>query len=104
MRPEPGWCVVAARGAAGTLKGLGNNGSHSVLDADKALDAGQKWLGAGNKEIVPGVFGSADGLRQLRMTNAHILGSQGRIGSHVHFEALNDAGKVIENLHLPVTP
>jgi hypothetical protein len=96
--------AVAARGAAGTLKGLGNIGSHSVIDAGKALGAGQKWLGAGYKEIAPGVFRSADGLRQFRMTNADILGSHGKIGSHVHFEALNDAGKVIENLHLPVTP
>lgn len=36
------------------------------------------------------------------MTNVNILGTHGKIGSHVHFEALNDLGKVIENLHLPV--
>lgn len=106
-----GGAAVAARGAAaatrattGTLKGLGNIGSHSVVDAGTALGAGQKWLGAGYKEIAPGVFRSADGLRQFRMTNADILGRHGNIGSHVHFEALNDAGKVIENLHLQVTP
>jgi len=95
---------TAARGAAGTLKGLGNIGSHSIIDAGKALGAGQKWLGAGYKEIAPGVFRSADGLRQFRMTNADILGAHGNIGSHVHFEVLNDLGKVIENLHIPVTP
>jgi hypothetical protein len=94
----------AARGAAGTLKGFGSIGSHGVVDAGKALGAGQKWLGAGYKEIALGVFRSADGLRQFRMTNADILGRHGNIGSHVHLEALDDARKVIENLHLPVTP
>jgi hypothetical protein len=59
--------------------------------------------GAGYKEIAPGVFRSADGLRQFRMTDADILGSHGNIGSHVRFEALNEFGQVIENLHLPVT-
>jgi len=83
--------VLPQGGAAGTLKGLGNFGSHSVIDAGKALGAGQKWLGAGYKEIAPGVFRSADGLRQFRMTNADILGAHGNIGSHVHFEALNDS-------------
>lgn len=95
---------AAGRAVAGPLKGLGNIGSHSAMDAGKALGAGQKWLGAGYKEIAPGVFRSADGLRQFRMTKADVLGRHGSIGSHVHFEALNDAGRVIENLHLPVRP
>lgn len=50
-------------------------------------------MGAGYKEIAPGVFRSADGARQFRMTNADILGRHGDIGSHVHFEALNNAGE-----------
>ena len=67
-----------------------------------ALNHGIKWLGAGYKEIAPGVFRSADGLRQFRMTAADLLGSHGKIGPHVHIEALDKFGKVIENLHLPI--
>jgi RHS repeat-associated protein len=96
--------AATTRAAAGTLKGLGNIGSHGVVDAGTALSAGSKWLGAGYKEIASGVFRSADGLRQFRMTNADLLPTHGNIGSHVHFEALDDLGKVIENLHLQVTP
>jgi hypothetical protein len=49
-------------------------------------------------------FRSADGLRQFRMTTSDLLPTHGTIGSHVHFEALDHLGKVIENLHLPVSP
>jgi hypothetical protein len=41
------------------------------------------------------------------MTSRDLLPTHGNIGPHVHFEAfevLNAAGKVIENLHLPVLP
>jgi hypothetical protein len=38
------------------------------------------------------------------MTPRDLLPTHGNIGPHVHFEALNEAGKVIENLHLPVLP
>lgn len=86
------------------MRGLGNIGSHGVVDAGTALSAAQRWLGVGYKEIAPGVFRSSDGLRQFRMTNADLLPTHGSIGSHVHFEALDDLGKVIENLHLPVGP
>jgi len=96
--------AAATRATSGTLRGLGNIGSHGAVDAGTALGSAQQWLGAGYKEIAPGVFRSADGLRQFRMTNADLLPTHGRIGWHVHFEALNDAGKVIENLHLPVGP
>ncbi len=47
-------------------------------------------------------FRSADDVRQFRMTNADLLPTHGNMGSHVHFEALNASGRVIENLHLPV--
>ncbi len=74
------------------------------MDAGTALRSAEKWLGNGYKEIAPGVFRSSDGLRQFRMTTADLLPTHCRIGSHVHFEALDDAGKVIENLHIPVGP
>jgi hypothetical protein len=38
------------------------------------------------------------------MTTRDLLPTHGNIGPHVHFEALDAAGNVIENLHLPITP
>ncbi len=83
-------------------KGWGNIGSHGPIDANTALGAAEKWLGKGYKEMAPGVFRSADGLRQFRMTSRDLLPTHGNIGPHVHFEALDCAGNVIENLHIPV--
>jgi RHS repeat-associated protein len=96
--------AALGKGATATLTGLGNIGSHGAIDASNVLSSAQKWLGVGYKEIAPGVFRSADELRQFRMTDADLLPTHGNIGSHVHFEALNGLGNVIENLHLPVIP
>jgi hypothetical protein len=82
------------------VKGLGDIGSHLPMASRDALKHGIKWLGAGYKEIAPGVFRSADGLRQFRMTAADLLGFHGKVGPHVHIKALDKFGKVIENLHL----
>jgi hypothetical protein len=95
--PGPGGLGMA-RGAAAKAAQLFNRGH---LTPDAALRAGQKWLGAGYRELASGVFRSADGLRQFRMTT---LGSQGKFGPYVNFEALNPAGKVIENSHIPIFP
>jgi len=85
--------------------GLGNIGSHLLqLDPTNVLGSAVKWLDAGYKEIAPGVYRSADGLRQFRMTASDIAGAHGSIGPHVHFEALDASGNVVENLHLPVAP
>ena len=62
-----------------------------------------RWLGKGAKEIADGVFRSQDGLRQFRMTDRDILGLHGGDGPHVHFEALDGAGQVIENSHVLLT-
>jgi RHS repeat-associated protein len=87
-----------------TNAGMGNIGSHAPMPFSQATNAGFRWLGPGAREIAPGtgIWRSADGLRQFRMTNADILGLHGTIGPHVHFESLNSAGAVIENLHIPV--
>jgi hypothetical protein len=89
---------------ASTTNGFGNIGSHGPVSPATALAGAEKFLGAGYKEIAPGIFRSADGLRQFRMTPRDLLPTHGNIGPHVHFEALNKAGQVIENLHLPVLP
>lgn len=81
---------------------MANIGSHGPVDAGIALRAAEKYLGAGHKEIAPGVFRSADGLRQFRLTRGDLAGTHGAIGPHVHFEDLDSGGKVIENLHIPI--
>ena len=79
-------------------------GSQDPVSPEEALRAGERWLGPGYTEISPGVFRSVDGLRQFRMTARDLLPTHGNIGPHVHFEALDSAGTVIDNLHLPVLP
>jgi len=84
--------------------GMGDIGSHGPVSPELALRSAERWLGSGYREIAPGVFRSGDGLRQFRMTTRDLLPTHGNIGPHVHFEALDAAGGVIENLHLPVLP
>ena len=91
-------------GDAPATGGMGNIGGHGSVNPTTALSGAQRWLGLGYREIAPGVFRSADGLRQFRMTTRDLLPTHGDIGPHVHFEVLDAAGVVIENLHLPITP
>jgi hypothetical protein len=82
---------------------MGNIGGHvTPIPSSTALASAIRWLGQGYREIAPGVFRSADGLRQFRMTTSDLTPTHGNIGPHVHFETLNAAGVVTENLHLPV--
>lgn len=81
--------------------GLGNIGG-GRLTAEKALEFAEKWLGKGYKEMAEGVFRSADGLRQFRMTVSDLLDP--RQGPHVHFEAISPNGReIIENSHVGIT-
>lgn len=85
--------------------GWGNIGSHGPVPTDTVLDAAQRWLRPGHREIAPGVFRSSDNLRQFRMTDRDLLPTHGTIGPHVHFEIPNPSGgPPLENLHLPITP
>lgn len=59
---------------AGSLRGLGNIGSRGTVDASVALNLGLRWLGKGYTEVAPGVYRSADGLRQFRMTASDLMG------------------------------
>ena len=82
--------------------GFGDIGSHLPVRASTALENGLTWLGGAYDEIASGIFRSKDKLRQFRMTDRDLLPTQGNIGPHVHFEALDSFGNVIENLHIPV--
>jgi len=75
---------------------------HGAVDPDTLLRGASRFLGSGYRELAPGVFRSADGLRQFRMTTRDLTGAHGRIGPHVNFEGLNAQGRVVENLHVPL--
>jgi hypothetical protein len=94
----------SAQQAPALIRGLGNITHAGPLKPDVALKAAQQWLGAGYKEIAPGVFRSADASRQFRMTTSDLAGAHGRLGPHIHFEALSTQGVVLENLHVPLLP
>jgi hypothetical protein len=70
--------------------------------AANALKQAEKWLGPGYKEISPGVYRSAGGTRQFRITDSDLLDP--RQGPHVHFESIGPDGRIIEeNSHVGIT-
>jgi hypothetical protein len=81
---------------AKVLKNIGGG----TATAEEALNAAEKWLGDGYKELDKGVYRSADGLRQFRMTTSDL--TDATQGAHVHFEALDANGKVVENSHVKI--
>ncbi len=85
-------------------RGLGNTTHASGLKPDEALSAAERWLGPGYRQIAPGIYRSADNLRQFRIVTSDLVGAHGTIGPHIHFEALNELGAVVENLHVPLAP
>lgn len=93
----------AGASAAGVnTAGYGNVGG-GATSAQNALTQANNYLGPGAKEIAPGVFRSADGTRQFRMTNGDITGAHGDIGPHVHFESIGSDGRTItENSHVGI--
>lgn len=68
----------------------------------QALTTGERFVGSGYREIAPGVFRSADGLRQFRMTGRDLTPTHGKIGPHVHFQKFDAAGKELKNIHTPL--
>jgi len=70
---------------------------------DQALTSAERHLGPGYREIAPGVFRSADGTRQFRMTTSDLTGRGMRGQPHVHFERIDpNTGKSLRNLHVPL--
>ena len=73
------------------------NVSGGELTEDQGLDAMLQWLGSDYREIAPGVFRSADNLRQVRITQSELRSP----GAHINFEAIGpDGGEIIENSHV----
>ncbi|WP_404401298.1 hemagglutinin repeat-containing protein [Pelagibacterium halotolerans] len=87
-------------GQGGQSDGHGNIGGGNV-SPDQALDAAERWLGADYREIAPGVYRSADGTRQFRMTSGDLTDL--RQGAHVHFESIGADGRlIVENSHVGI--
>lgn len=101
---------IAAKRGYKTLAELGLKDGMKIA-ASKALELGQKFLGKGYKELIPGSgrYVSADGRRVFRMGVTDITGAHGG-GPHVNFETLipNPAkpGKMMvdQNIHIYLTP
>ena len=88
--------AVAARAGTRMVHG-------GIATAEKALGNAEKWLGKGYKEVASGVFRSADGRRQFRMTDSDLLDL--KQGPHVHFESIAEDGRtIIENSHVLLEP
>jgi RHS repeat-associated protein len=90
---------------AETFSGSGNILSSSRLSANELLEAGQKFLGTGYKELGKdgsGVFRSADGTRQFRIDSGSLSGSHAPGVPHGHFEVFSaGATKPKVNNHVP---
>ncbi|MCL2578165.1 MAG: PKD domain-containing protein [Defluviitaleaceae bacterium] len=91
---------------ARTARGVGTLADGTRMTTNQALDAASDFLGRGYREIAPGVFRSSDGLRQVRMTNADVLGRHAG-APHMNFEigtTVNRNGRLVfersENMHI----
>jgi uncharacterized protein RhaS with RHS repeats len=90
---------------AETLAGKGSFTSASKLSSNELLQAGEKFVGSGAKEIGKpgsGVFRSADGTRQFRIDNGSLTGSHSPGVPHGHLETYAPgAARPTANNHIP---
>jgi hypothetical protein len=73
--------------------------SIAPVSESAALSLGQAWVGPGSKEVARGVFRSANGRMQFRMTSRDLLGHGSAPVPHVHYEIL---GSRPVNYHAPL--
>jgi len=84
MIPFAGWGATGAKATKRTLQL-----TSKARTAEQALDLGTRILKEGYAEIAPGVFRSADGLRQFRMTDSDLIPLYNLNRApipHVHFQ------------------
>ena len=90
---------------AETNAGRGRLTSAHTLTPDEALEAGERWVGPGYREIGgngSGVF-RADNARQFRMDNASLSGAHAPHVPHVHLEKIGpDGRRITTNNHIPL--
>ncbi|MCL2357921.1 MAG: hypothetical protein FWC70_12350, partial [Defluviitaleaceae bacterium] len=78
-----------AGGAANAGRMTGSVPADGIrVSTNEALDMAGSFLGPGYREIAPGVFRSADGARQVRMTTSDLarVGNHHPGGPHLNFE------------------
>ena len=78
----------------GTNSKTTNTSNHSLpkngitVDSGTAIDMAIDYLGPGYYEASPGRYVSADGMRQVRMSNSDLLGTHAG-GPHINFDRLS---------------
>jgi len=91
----------ARKGGCTPPNGYGNIGGGATT-VSEALRNAELWLGPGYKKIASGVYRSADGTRQFRMTDDDLRDPAQ--GPHCHFESIGPNGrKILENSHVQLT-
>lgn len=81
-----GSCSVLVHNVCGATNILPKNGIK--VNSTDALDMAEKYLGPGYIEASPSRFVSADGIRQVRMGDADILGKHAN-GPHINFDIIS---------------
>jgi hypothetical protein len=71
MIPFAGWAATGGKLVNKAIKTV--NITTKAQKAKAALRLAERILGKGYKEIAPGVYRSADGLKQFRMTDSDLL-------------------------------
>ncbi len=102
MIPLAGWGATGAKATKKTIQI-----TSKARTAEQALELGSKILKSGYAEIKPGVFRSADGLRQFRMTDSDLIplhNLKGKATPHVHFELYSPSNRRVPyvNYHVPI--
>jgi len=80
--------------AKATRRGRAPEFPSGTISEDAVLNTTIEYLGEGYREVSPGRYVSVDGLRQVRY-GRHEVRVPGN--HHVHFEALDELGRVVEN-------
>ena len=100
MIPIVGWAATGTKLVVKTAQLTAK-----TRKASQALKLAERILGNGYKEISPGVFRSADGLKQFRMTASDLAG-KGMPGNapHVHIETYDPRNLNVptKNYHIPI--
>lgn len=92
---KAGWAATGTKLVVKTV-----NLTAKARKAAAALKLAERILGKGYKEIAPGVFRSADGLKQFRMTDSDLLDKV----PHVNIEIFDPGNlrKPTTNYHVPI--
>ncbi len=95
MIPIAGWAATGTKLVVKTV-----NLTAKARKATQALKLAERILGKGYKEIAPGVYRSADGLKQFRMTDSDLLDKV----PHINIEIFDPGNlrKPTTNYHVPI--